>query len=309
MSLNKHFLWDFDRGRFTHATRARSEPYGQTSSDYVSALDDFLKGNTGHDLGSNIHSKLLRKVEGMHTTLKRSNSTPVSPPLNQPQIVSKEVDTAKIGPQTATCDLDAVSPVIHLIEDNPAMREDARVLFESEGWEVRDYYSAEDFLVSPRPSGEACLVIDVMLPGMSGVALLQLLRTENLQVPAVILTGRDDAATAVAALKAGATDFIEKPAARAKLLSSVIEAMELSRDTRLRQESTAAAIASFDTLTSREQQVMMLVLDGMPNKNIAADLGLSQRTVENHRASVMRKTGAPSLPALVALFLEANGSI
>lgn len=245
----------------------------------------------------------------MNTNLNNSNSDLVNAQLNKPELETRKIHLAQISRENSTDSRDPVTPVIHLVEDNPVMREDARDLFEGEGWEVRDYFSAEDFLTNPRPSGEVCLVIDVMLPGMSGVALLQVLSTEFSQIPAIILTGRDDAATAVAALKAGATDFIEKPAARAKLLASVIEAMEQARDTRLRQESRAAARASFDKLTPREQQVMLLVLEGIPNKNIAADLGLSQRTVENHRASVMRKTRAPSLPALVALFLEANEPI
>lgn len=197
--------------------------------------------------------------------------------------------------------------VIHLIEDNAAVREAARDLFEGAGWDVCDHYSAEEFLAGPRPDGEACLLIDVILPGMNGVSLLELLRTESVQVPAIMLTGRNDAATAVAALKAGAADFIEKPADPAMLLASVTSALERARDMRIREDARAAAKARFDTLTPRESNVLMMVLDGAPNKIIAADLGINQRTVENHRASAMRKTGAQSLPALVKLFLETKG--
>ncbi len=198
--------------------------------------------------------------------------------------------------------------IIHVIEDNPALREAERILFEVVGWEVRDYASAEEFLAGPRPSGDACLLVDVMLPGMNGVALLELLRAEGLRVPAIMLTGRGDAATAVAALKAGAADFIEKPADWTMLLAAVTLAIEGARDIRARQQARAQAKARFDMITPREQDVMMLVLDGRPNKIIAGDLGINQRTVENHRASVMQKTGAESLPALVKLFLEANES-
>ena len=198
--------------------------------------------------------------------------------------------------------------VIHVIEDNPAVREAERILFETAGWDVCDHFSAEAFLAAPRPSGDACMVVDVMLPGMDGVALLELLRAENLRVPAIMLTGRDDAATAVAALKAGAVDFIEKPADWAMLLAAVTVALGNARDIRARHLSRSLAQARFEQITPREHDVLMLVLDGTPNKLIAEALGINQRTVENHRASVMQKTGAGSLPALVRLYLKANGA-
>ena len=207
------------------------------------------------------------------------------------------VDTAGPG-------LDAAHAIIHLIEDNAAVREGARDLFERAGWNVCDHFSAEEFLTSPRPVGAACLLIDVMLPGMDGVALLNLLRRESVMLPAIMLTGRNDAATAVAALKAGAADFIEKPADPAMLLASVTSALERARDARIRDDARAQARARFDKLTPRESDVLRMVLDGAPNKIIAVDLGINQRTVENHRANAMRKVGAQSLPALVKLFLE-----
>jgi FixJ family two-component response regulator len=145
--------------------------------------------------------------------------------------------------------------VIHLIEDNPAMREAGRDLFETAGWAVCDYHSAEDFLSGPRPTGDACLVIDVMLPGMSGLALLLVLRAEGAQVPAIMLTGRGDAATAVAALKAGAADFLEKPADRTNLLASVGQALDQARADRARALARDRARARFETLTLREREV------------------------------------------------------
>lgn len=200
----------------------------------------------------------------------------------------------------------AARPVIHLIEDNPAAREAGRILFEYTGWDVHDYVSAEAFLAGARPTGDTCLVIDVNLPGMSGIHLLEALRAENSSVPAIMLTGRRDAGAAVKAMKAGAADFIEKPADPAMLLASVVRAMEEARAERARKEARAQAKARFDDLTQREREVMMMILEGVPNKNISADLGISQRTVESHRARVMKKTGSRSLPALVQLFLEAN---
>ncbi len=240
------------------------------------------------------------------------------------QRLSAVTQTADAGvavpttPETAMALTDTLPPpddlvkidhaVIHLVEDNPALREAERILFEGVGWEVVDHHSVENFLAAPRPTGDACLVVDVMLPGLSGVALLELLRAEGTRIPAIVLTGRGDAATAVAALKAGAVDFIEKPADWTLVLAAVKVALQAARDIRIRQKARDLAKSRFDTITQREHEVMMFVLDGRPNKIIAHDLGINQRTVENHRASVMTKTGATSLPALVKLFLEANRS-
>lgn len=201
----------------------------------------------------------------------------------------------------------AAETVIHLIEDNPILREAQRILFEQAGWRVCDHISAEAFLAKPPPSGDVCLIVDVMLPGLDGVALLDRLQADGLYLPAIVLTGRDDAATAVAALKAGAADFIEKPADPDHLLAAVRRVLDDARDLRARARSRALAVARFDQITPREHEVMLRVLEGLPNKIIAHDLGINQRTVENHRASVMQKTGSSSLPALVRLYLQAKG--
>ncbi|WP_322893700.1 MULTISPECIES: response regulator transcription factor [unclassified Yoonia] len=201
---------------------------------------------------------------------------------------------------------DAAIPVIHLIEDDPAIREDERLLFENAGWIVCEHYSAEAFLESPRPAGPACLVVDIMLPGITGLAMVEHLARENSPIPVVMLTGQDDSATAVMAMKAGAIDYIEKPPERSKLLAAVENALQRHSETRAQQQSLNAAKAVLGTLTPREHEVMMLIIEGLPNKQIAYELAINQRTVEYHRASVMRKTGSSSLPALVKLFLDAS---
>jgi two-component system CheB/CheR fusion protein len=193
-----------------------------------------------------------------------------------------------------------------VVDDDPAMRAASRRLFESEGWAVRDHDCAEAFLAAPRPSGDACLVVDMRLPGMDGLGLLAKLAAEGSRTPAIVLTGHGDAATAIAAMRAGAVDFIEKPAPGPELVASIARAMERARDARARDAWRADAAARFDSLTPREREVLAMVLAGAPNKNIAADLGISQRTVENHRAAVMRKTGAATLPELVRLSLAAD---
>lgn len=202
----------------------------------------------------------------------------------------------------------ALRGVIHIVEDNSVIREFLRALFEDAGWKVLDYISAEEFIASPRPSGEACLVIDIMLPGINGLELLEIIHREHSLLPAIILTGRGDAAAAVAALKGGAADYIEKPADEMALLKSVADAVDQARDRHDKNVSRNEAKACFEKLTPREHEVMKMILDGAPNKIIAFQLGINQRTVENHRAKVMGKTGSASLPELVQKFIEASES-
>jgi len=203
-------------------------------------------------------------------------------------------------------DLIVANPVIHLIEEDPLVRHTASDLFETVGWEVREYFSAEEFLAGQRPAGDACLVFDIALSGMSGLDLLEVLNAEGLQTPAVVLSCQRDASSAVAALKAGAADFLQKPADQKMLFTSVSDALDNYRKTRRKQQARQQAKARFARLTQREHEVMTMILDGKPNKIIAAELNINIRTVENHRANVMAKTGAASLPALVKLFLTSG---
>jgi FixJ family two-component response regulator len=198
---------------------------------------------------------------------------------------------------------------IHVIDDDPVIREAMRRLFEAENYIVTTYPSAEDFLDAPRPEGAACVLIDNLLPEMDGVTLIDRLRVEKTRLPTVMLTGYGDAAIAVAAMKAGAADLIEKPASAAELLASVrnaIASAKYGKEEGARGKTRDAARLRFNTLTKREREVMAMVLEGAPNKIIAADMGINQRTVENHRAAVMRKTRAASLPELVRLALLAD---
>ena len=151
-------------------------------------------------------------------------------------------------------------------------------------------------------------MIDAYLPGMNGLELLQRLHDAGHRLPAIMITGNADVPMAVQAMKAGASDFIEKPIGRSELLASVERALEQSRDSSKLSAWREAAANRIAGLTHRERQIMELVLAGHPNKNIAADLGISQRTVENHRASIMKKTGSKSLPALARLALAAAGN-
>lgn len=199
---------------------------------------------------------------------------------------------------------------IHIIDDDALLRGSIHQSLEGLGWHLIDYASAEDFLAGPPPTGHECLLIDAYLPGMGGIDLLHHLRQTSVTTPAIVMTGSSDVPVAVAAMRAGAADFIEKPVSRADLVASIRLALERAEDgTKLAawHRDAAQHIAG---LTERQRQIMTMVLAGHPSKNIAADLGISQRTVEHHRAAIMRRTGARSIPALarIALLADWNAS-
>lgn len=221
-------------------------------------------------------------------------------------MISDLLDSTRIARSATANSPQPVGLSVHVVDDDPMIRETLRRLFEAEGWMVVTYASAEDFLSKPRPAGNACLLVDNLLPEMDGLSLITLLRSQKSTLPVVMLTGHGDAAVATAALKAGASDLIEKPASAADLLASVRHAIDVAQNADAKGLSHKAARKPFAQLTNREREVLTHVLAGHPNKIIASDLGINQRTVENHRAAVMRKTGAGSLPALVRLALAAD---
>jgi two-component system CheB/CheR fusion protein len=199
-------------------------------------------------------------------------------------------------------------PTIFIVDDDDQVSEAMRMVLEEDGRSVETFPSAEAFLAAYRPGSDACLVIDAYLPGMNGLDLLRRLRADGDRLPAVMITGHGDVPMAVQAMKAGATDFIEKPVGRIELLASITLALEQSQDAAKASARSEEAKTLLATLTARQRQIMAMVLAGHPNKNIAADLGISQRTVENHRATIMQKTGAKSLPALARLALASERS-
>lgn len=191
--------------------------------------------------------------------------------------------------------------VAYVVDDDPHILATIRDVLEGDGRTVEDYPSAEAFLAGYRPGTDGCLLVDAHLPGMSGVALIEELRARGNHLPAILITGSSDIGLAVEAMRSGACDFIEKPVGRAELLASIARAIDQSHDLRLRDAAHEQAAAHVGELTERQREVMDLVLAGHPSKNIAADLGISQRTVENHRAAVMHKLQAKSLPELARI--------
>jgi two-component system CheB/CheR fusion protein len=198
------------------------------------------------------------------------------------------------------------APVIYVVDDDSKIRHSIRAVLEEDGRTVESFSSSEAFLEAYHPGRDACLLVDAYLPGMGGIELLQQLSETGLLPPAVMITGHSDVRMAVQAMKAGAKDLIEKPLSRDDLLAAVNRALEQSVDSAKAIAWRDDAAKHLATLTPRQRQIMDMVLAGNPSKNIALDLNISQRTVENHRAAIMAKTGAKSLPALARLALAAS---
>jgi FixJ family two-component response regulator len=191
--------------------------------------------------------------------------------------------------------------VVFVVDDDPSVRKSLTRLVESAGYAVETFASAAEFLARAPVAGPCCLVLDVRMPGVTGLDLQKMLAEAVHRIPVVFITGHGDVAMSVRAMKAGAVDFLTKPFARKDLLGAIRRAVE--RDTRdLGTEARTAEIqARVGTLTSRERQVFALVVTGMLNKQIAAELEISEKTVKVHRARVMDKMRASSVAALVRL--------
>ena len=211
---------------------------------------------------------------------------------------------ADSAPAAATDGAGRTSAVC-VIDDDDALRQVLRIAIEAEGFKVEDFASGASFFATYRAGSADCLLVDAYMPGMDGMDVLAKLRADGDRVPAIVITGNSDVAMAVGAMKAGAFDFIEKPIGNDDLRACLGRAIAVAKDANQRTAWQAAAVRQLAGLTPRQREIMELVLAGHPSKNIAADLNISQRTVENHRASIMRKSGVRSLPALARLALTA----
>jgi two-component system CheB/CheR fusion protein len=212
------------------------------------------------------------------------------------------------SPPTTTVDQTGrrAGPAVFVVDDDYFSRAGVRLTLEGVGLTVLDFADCETFLADYAPCPDSCLVLDMHFPGMGGLELLGRLQAVALRLPTVVISGSSDISEAVQSMKSGATDFIEKPIPSEALLDAVRGALEQSRRMSAVSHLKEVAVDHLADLTPRQRQIMNLVLAGHPSKNIAADLGISQRTVENHRASIMRKTGATSLPALARLVIAAS---
>jgi FixJ family two-component response regulator len=192
-------------------------------------------------------------------------------------------------------------PIVFVIDDDRMIREGLQSLIKSVGLRVETFASGQDFLGAKRPDSPACLVLDVRMPGLSGLDLQLKLRDGGIPIPIIFITGHGDIPMSVRAMKEGAHEFLTKPVRGQDLLDAVHKAIASDRSLRQERQESKEIRERFDSLTPREKEVLDLVVAGLLNKQIADQLGMSELTVKTHRAHVMEKTQAESLAHLVRM--------
>ena len=194
-----------------------------------------------------------------------------------------------------------VTDMVFVIDDDESIREALKSLIRSVGLSVKTFASAQEFLQSPRPDVPSCLILDVRMPGLSGLDLQRDLAEANIHIPIIFITGHGDIPMSVRAMKAGAVEFLTKPFRDQDLLDAIQQALERDRRARSQQADTAELRNRYNSLTPRETEVFALVVKGLLNKQIALQLGTSEITVKLHRRQVMEKMHADSLADLVRM--------
>jgi FixJ family two-component response regulator len=192
---------------------------------------------------------------------------------------------------------------VYVVDDDQAIRHAMELLMRSVGLDYEIFHSADDFLASHTNERAGCLVLDIRMPGLGGLELQEKLNDIGSTLPIIFITGHGDVPMAVEAMQKGAVDFIQKPFRDQELLDRITEALKTDQERRSARDQQAEVSGRIDKLTKREREVMDLVVTGKPNKVIAYELGVSQRTVEIHRARVMEKMEARSLADLVRMHL------
>jgi two-component system CheB/CheR fusion protein len=292
---------------------------GRADPDLILADYNLPDGLNGLQVASKLRVRLQRQIPvivltgdistGTLRDIASENCTQLNKPMSLAELTEaiQRLLPMPAAPRPApAAPPPGAAPVIYIVDDDAKIRQSIRAVLEEDGRLVESYSSCEAFLEAYQPGRDACLLVDAYLPGMGGIELLQQLSDTGLLPPAVMITGHSDVRMAVQAMKAGASDLIEKPIGREELLAAVNRALEQSVDSAKMIAWRDEAARHLATLTPRQRQIMDMVLAGNPSKNIALDLNISQRTVENHRAAIMAKTGAKSLPALARLALAAS---
>lgn len=198
---------------------------------------------------------------------------------------------------------------IFIVDDDPAIRDSLSWLIETIGYPVRTFASAQAFLDAYEPWMPGCLILDVRLPGMSGLQLQQKMQAKNIRLPVIIISGHGDVPMAVKAMQQGAQVFLEKPFRDQDLLDNIQEAVEADARNRKKDAEFASITRCIESLTPREKEVMELMVSGHPNREIARQCDISVKTVEVHRARVMDKMQADSLPDLVQMVLSLKDNL
>jgi two-component system, LuxR family, response regulator FixJ len=201
------------------------------------------------------------------------------------------------------------SPIVFVVDDDEAVRSSLRLLLKSVGLAASALPTAQEFLDTYRPQQPGCLVLDVRMPGMSGMELQQQLNVRGAVIPVIFISGHADIPMAVEAMQQGAFDFLQKPFRDQDLIDRIQRALAKDQSNRAELQQRTQIRERLESLTPREREVLDLVTSGKPNKVMAGDLGVSQRTVEIHRARVMEKMGATSLAQLVRMVMDLNESV
>ena len=208
-----------------------------------------------------------------------------------------------------TANKKAAAPTVFIVDDDPEIRTTMRDMVERHGYRAEVFADGESFLKACSPDQTGCLLVDARMPGLGGLDLIKRVTGMRLSLPVIMITAYGDIAMAVTAMKAGAFDFLQKPVRPDELLESIKEVLNHSNWRPTQPADQRIAAAKINSLTSRQRDILEKVLAGKPSKIIAADLQISQRTVDNHRAAIMRKVGAKSLSALIRVALAAQREV